>query len=68
MVYRFVENQQKASVNFGGQFSGKVDKNTNKSETKVSLVMAKIRKNYECLFIQAFTVYLYKSTLKQKYK
>ena len=68
MVYRFVESQQKASFNFGGQFSGEVDKNTNKSETKVSLVMAKIfKKKLKSVFIQAFTVYLFKSTSKHKY-
>ena len=54
MVYRFVENQQKASVNFDGEFSGEVDKNTNKRETEVSLIKV-------IIFKQKFTkVYLYK--------
>ena len=51
MVYRFVENQQNDSVNFGGQFSGEVDKNTNKSKTEVSLVKAKIFKKKITMFI-----------------
>ena len=69
MVNRIVKNHQRASVNFGAEFSGGNPENTyeSESETEVSFKKVNFKKFYLSCTLQVYIVYLYKIIYKHKF-
>ena len=69
MVNRFAKNQERASGNFGGEFSGGNPENANKSEneTEVSFKKVNFKKFYLSFTLQVYVVYVYKIIYKHKF-